>query len=269
MSAFGKAIRAIKTILMVIALSLLAGMAVASDEEPYPIWWSPELELESLEKVDERLERPFRPGDEGFVMDKWDDGQVVAKDHAPNCATMINLDEKGYSPTGGSNGIAIQAYHMAECEALRYLKNAQPAKRSYLARFVLDRKAFQFLPHMAFFGPSCSSACWTYFANEERCPMGEPEPLTELEVISDHEMEFKTDLDDVDLAIRAQADFNGDGLDDILLRSSVSVLHGTWAWTELFLLTRDAPDGVMWVLNAEHHLCTGHQCDPAYYYDRE
>ena len=259
MSLVGKTVRAIKITVAVIALSLLSHTVSASDEEAYPIWWSPSLELESLDRIDERLERLFSPDGEGFVMEKWDDGQVVAKDHASNCTTLIDLDEKGYSPTGSSNGIAIQAYHTAECEALRYLKNARSAKRSYLVGFTLDRNSFQILPAMVSFGPSCDSMLWLHFANDAQQPMGEPEPLTEFEVIGDHKMGFKTDLYDVDLEILAQGEFNGDGLDDILLRSSVGVLHGTWAWVELFLVTRDAPDGVMWVLNAEHHLCAKHQ----------
>ncbi len=269
MSLFGKTIRAIKTILAVIALLLLSHTVSASDEEPYPIWWSPSLELESLDRIDERLERPFWPDDEGFVMGKWDIDKYSAKDLAPNCATMIDLAEKGYSSAGSSNDIAVQTFFMAECEALRYLKNAQPAKRSYLAGFVLDRKAFQFLPHLAFYGPSCGGACWQYYANEERRPMGEPEPLIEFDIISDHEMTFKTDTDLAKMAILARADFNHDGFDDVLLRSSAYMLHGTWGATDLFLLTRDAPEGVLRVVNPDRHLCTGYQCDPADYYDRE
>ena len=182
---------------------------------------------------------------------------------------MIDLDEKGYSPTGGSNGIAIQAYHMAECEALRYLKNAQPAKRSYLAGFVLDRKAFQFLPHMVDLGISCWSWCQTYFANEERHPMGEPVMLKKLELISDHEMTFETELDHVEMEILVRADLNFDGFDDILLRSKAYVFDGTWGATKLFLLTRDAPESVLRVMNPDRYLCTHYQCDPADYYDRE
>ena len=239
------------------ALSLNASsrIASASDNEPYPIWWSPSLDLESLDRIDERLERPFWPDDESFVMDKWDGDRVVAKDLAPNCATMIDLAEQGYQGTPFGLHMAL----MAECEALRYLKNAQPAKKSSLAGFTLNRESFHVLPAMVLFSPNCDSLLWLYFANDERRPLGEPEPLAELEVISDHKMEFKTDLDKVDLEILAQGEFNGDGLGDILLRSRVSVLGGTWGGTELFLLTRDAPDGVMWVVNAEHHLCAKHQ----------
>ena len=41
MNLFRRTVRATKAILVAIALSSLAGMSLAADEEPYPIWWSP------------------------------------------------------------------------------------------------------------------------------------------------------------------------------------------------------------------------------------
>ncbi len=269
MSLFGTTVKAIKITVAVIALSLLSHTVSASDEEPYPIWWSPSLELESLDQIDKRLEKPFWPDDEGFVMGKWDVDRYSVKDLAPNCATMLDLAEKGYSSAGSCNDIAIQTFFMAECEALRYLKSAQPAKRSYLVGFALDRESFQFLPPMVDLGISCQSICWRYYANEERRPMGEPEPLRELEIVNDHEMAFKTDFDGGRMEILARADFNRDGSDDILLRSGAYVFEGTWAVTKLFLLTRDAPGSVLRVVNPDRYLCTHYQCDPADYYGRE
>ena len=99
--------------------------------------------------------------------------------------------------------------------------------------------------------------------------MGEPEPLIEFDIISDHEMTFKTDLDDVEMEILARADFNYDGFDDILLRSSVYSLKATWGGTNLYLLTRDAPESVLRVVHPDRYLCTQYQCDPADEYDQE
>ncbi len=40
-------------------------------EPPYPIWWSPVLELDSLEAIDARLHRALWPGDdEGMTLYK-------------------------------------------------------------------------------------------------------------------------------------------------------------------------------------------------------
>ena len=43
------------------------GPATATEDGPYPVWWSPILEVESLDHIDARLERalpsPFRTGE--------------------------------------------------------------------------------------------------------------------------------------------------------------------------------------------------------------
>ena len=52
-------------------LAVVAGMALgfgfcptsatAAEAEQYPIWWSPSLELESLDRIDERRRKRFWP----------------------------------------------------------------------------------------------------------------------------------------------------------------------------------------------------------------
>ena len=170
MSLFGTTVKAIKITVAVIALLLLSHTVSASDEEPYPIWWSPSLELESLDQIDKRLEKPFWPGDEGLVMGKWDADRYSAKDHAPNCATMIDLDAKGYSPTGSSNDVAIQMIFLAECGTIARLKDARPARQSFLRDFVLDDLAPHYLPGLMSTGGECVGRCLLLDANERRTP---------------------------------------------------------------------------------------------------
>ena len=252
----------LRTLLASSAAALLLGasshIAPASEDEPYSIWWSPELELESLDQIDERLSRPFLPNGEGLYMFRQDGNQALER-HAPNCTALKELSEQGYRGAG-STGRYAQAYHTAECEALRYLKEARPAEKSYLAGFIFNRESFQLLPDMVSFGPSCESACREYYANEARHPMGEPTSLKQLELISNHEMTFKTELELVEMEILARADLNFDGFDDILLRSSVHMLEGSWSSAILFLLTRDAPDSVLWVVNPKQYLCPDYRC---------
>jgi hypothetical protein len=60
------------------------------------------------------------------------------------------------------------------------------------------------------------------------------------------------------LEILAYGDFNEDGQEDMLIR-----LQGA---PTVFVLTRDTPDTVFYVLNAEEHLCPNYQCDAEYNY---
>ncbi len=65
--------------------------------------------------------------------------------------------------------------------------------------------------------------------------------------------------------IMARADSTGDGLEDLLTRAKVgAVEQSTWGGTWLFLLTRDTPDGVLWVVDADQELCSDYQCRVQY-----
>jgi hypothetical protein len=51
----------------------------------------------------------------------------------------------------------------------------------------------------------------------------------------------------IPLEILAYGDFNEDGSEDMLMRRQGA--------RSVYVLTRDTPDGVFYVLNAEEHLC--------------
>jgi hypothetical protein len=66
--------------------------------------------------------------------------------------------------------------------------------------------------------------------------------------------------------VLAQADFNADGVEDLLLLSSGGSISGTGTWAELFLITRSELNQVLWIVNAEQYLCPNYQCQPSYDY---
>ncbi len=90
-----------------LAMLGLAGPVLAAADGPYPVWWSGELELESLDRVEERLRRDLWldfPG--GLKLYKSQgDGDVTAQ--AQNCNSLRKLSEVGYFG-GNRNDIGIQ-----------------------------------------------------------------------------------------------------------------------------------------------------------------
>ena len=122
-----------------------AGTVRAAEEGPYPIWWSPALELESLDDIDARLDRELYPGASDFKIYGWDgDDPIPAV--MDTCAKTIELSEAGYQAPY-NHSFKAQWSFLAWCRAIDLLKSAKPANQSYVRDFRLDRGAVNyFLP---------------------------------------------------------------------------------------------------------------------------
>ncbi len=251
---------------LVAGLLSVAPPSRAAEQGPYPIWWSPSLELESLDKIDQRLARDIYPGEEGFRVHVGLGGKrrtVLAND----CAELRALErESGGAVT--SPDISLEFIFEENCLALETLKRARPADRSHVRDFALNAAALAYLPAMVTPGASCDWMCRLYVANERRIPLTEfVTGLLRATLKNDHEFEIETDLDTTRVEILARADFNFDGLEDLLVHVFSKAKEGGWGARELFVMTREAPDAVLRVMDADRYVCdpeTYHVCDPRY-----
>ena len=83
-------------------------------EAPYPVWWSPVLELDSLEGIDARLERAlWLEYDDGMPLIKIE-GDTREDVSAANCIELKTFDEEGYYGAG-SHDYWVQQYLLAQC----------------------------------------------------------------------------------------------------------------------------------------------------------
>lgn len=238
-----------------LALTVLYGPAtLAGEDAPYPIWWSPELELESLDEIDERLERPLWPNEEGFRVFVGI-GSNRRTEIAKSCADIRRLEKEG-SGAIESPDIYLWLTHYRRCSPIERFTDAKPAVESYVANFVLSADALDYLPAMLQGSPACEDLCRLYDANHNRFPLARYlRPPINVEVTSPYEMIVESEDDLIHIDILGRADFNDDGLEDIFLRSIVKAKEGRWGAEDLFTLVRDQPDGVLWVLDAEDYVC--------------
>ncbi len=248
-------IRAARLALTFLAMLVLAGPARAHETTPlYPIWWSDELELESLDRVEARLRRDlWLDIPEGLKLYKRQgDGHVTAQ--AQNCESLIRLSEEGYYG-GGSPDIFVQHYLLSVCQAVALLGQAKPARVSYLRDFVLNKDAVNYLPAMVNIYPSCDFVCRSFYANKRGVPLAKFDEIERLKITDKNGLIVWTGAWRIEMTVVARGDFTSDGLDDLLLLSSGGATEGTLGVAELFLLTRDKPGAVLRVIDAERHLC--------------
>lgn len=139
MPAPKRLIRSLPLGALVAALLSVSPSGRAAEQSAYPIWWSPSLELESLDKIDQRLARDLYPGEEGFRVHVGLGGKrrtVLAND----CAELRVLErESGGAVT--SPDISLEFIFEENCLAIETLKGARPADRSHVRDFVLNAEA--------------------------------------------------------------------------------------------------------------------------------
>ena len=79
-------------------------------------------------------------------------------------------------------------------------------------------------------------------------------------MVSASEIDIWTEDWRANLTIVARADFTGDALEDILAIANGGATKCTFGNSQLFLLTRENPGGVLNVVDAQQYLCKDYQC---------
>jgi hypothetical protein len=239
---------------MLFAAFAFAAPARAAADGPYPVWWSAELELDSLDRVEARLRRDlWLDFPEGLKLYKAQGTSHVTV-QARNCHSLKKLSEDGYYG-GNSSDIGVQHYHLSVCRAIALLGQAKPATISHLRDFVLNEEVVRYLPALVNLQPSCQAICQAYFKNKRGVPLNEFEDIERIEVTNAGKLMVWTPGWRITMMLVARGDFTADGLDDILLVSHGGATEGTYAAADLYILTRDKPGAVLRVFDAKRYLC--------------
>lgn len=252
---------------VVVVILTVYRVAWPSEDEPHPIWWSPSLGLESLDKIDERLARKFWPDQSEGIQVVKGEGPGDAKAFIDSCVSYDKLRKEGYyAQYNHSEQVLI--FQSSYCDAFEMLRDAKPAKESHVNKIIFDKTFLNYLPAIVDPSPSCDYLCRQYAANERRIPWYDFEVahFLSVDVENDYRMKVTTDTEILILEGLARADFNGDGLEDLLLRVTAGPIGGTWGTTRLYLLSRETPHSVLWALAADKHLCPRYHCENYYTY---
>ena len=75
--------------------------------------------------------------------------------------------------------------------------------------------------------PSCEGVCWQYTANQKRIPWSKVGTFLRIDVKSEVEMIVETEGWEDRVEILARADFNGDELEDLILKTTGGATKGT------------------------------------------
>ncbi len=261
--------------------------ALGGETKDYPIWWSPELGLDSLDRIEEALRAPF-PWRRQFHVYKHHSQlhylNELRDEHRPekgygvvfqemnlrdrlvvDCVSLMKSVRDGYS-WEGHEGYKVSSYWSGYCYALDALTAVNPARTSNLRDFVFDEDAKKYLPAMVGEGWDCRLIDPLLEANRNSVPWADfefdwaYEDTTTYELIIEStnkivEVRRVPELDNEVFSRRwvtiyGRGDFNGDSLDDLLLLSQDESASTGARDSALYVVTRFRPDAVLQVVGA-------------------
>ena len=197
----------------------------ANEGPPFLVWWWPLMGIEYPSKIDNLLAWEYWLTTDGTMLEIESAGEMVEVP-AKSCRTLKKMLKRGYRLTAGHRShVSV----IADCRVLELLQTAQSAKASHLRDFVLDEAAVDLLP-------------------QDLWPVSAHDKSSDLEIADERTLEVRTAEGSIQIRFLAGGDFNGDGLDDVLVKQETLSDRPEAA---VFILSRDGPDGPLWVVEAE------------------
>lgn len=213
-------------------------MAALAQQAAEKIWWAKDLNLVNLSDIGQALQKPF---DERVNVVSGSKQAALG-----NCLEYLKYSDEGYKAASDFQMRTLESLG-ADCRALALLKNAAPAKVSYIGDFHLDTAAPAVLPAQFAVGVSKDELESLAAAARAGKSWLEYQPGLKAEEAKDA-LSVEAAGMRSDLRLYARGDFNGDGVEDLIIREDYAALGGTYGGSRLFLLTRRRGQRVLEVL---------------------
>jgi hypothetical protein len=225
-----------KLLFVVVTLAVVGGLVSwqAVGDPALKVRWTSALALNSLEEIDQRLATPWE-----YPLDVSRFSGKLEKAVIANCLSYFDLTRQGFESTPFTYQLVLGA----DCHALRALSQAVSAQRTHLAGLQLDEKVINDLPPDLSLVLSKDDARKVAAAHKEGRSWREFQPITRVTRENSHTMLVEGHGWKVRMEIYAFGDFNGDGVEDILVKTHGWLTEGTYAATRLLVLTRFQDSG--------------------------
>ena len=134
------------------------------------------------------------------------------------------------------------------CRALALVASAKPAKNSFVHGFVLDDSAPHRLPAGLAMDISPDDEQHVAIATKVGQRWRDVEEVKLVSRTSPDEAKYADETSEQNLILFARGDFDGDGLEDLLVLSEGRLPEGSYEATRLFLITQTATESQLTLL---------------------
>jgi hypothetical protein len=193
----------------------------------YPVKWTTELQLQSIQEIPQLLTNPgYVQAEVKYVTDDKNQ-QAIAK----TCNDYFELNKKGFVAQDNA-AIDAESWFIKTCDSLIYLLHAKPAKYSYIRGFNLQND-YGLLPAEVIFpnlgdGGRPKGDVKTAFPDVQ-ANLVSPTSI----ILSSAKAGMKTGV-----SVLGWGDFNGSGYDQMLVFIANYAMAGTYHFYTPFVLAR-------------------------------
>jgi hypothetical protein len=168
-----------------------------------------------------------------------------------NCAELKKIDVKA-ADTRPADAWQYLVGQARWCRALEAIKRAKPSKRSFLAEPLAVKNPAQFLPasvadeingrddEEARQKGKSANASVSWAKSDPNLQLAEVQPKDRIELAG---VDYSAMI-----VYYATGDFNGDGIEDLLLEVSIRAFDASQGDGAYFIMTRTKPDGLLKVI---------------------
>lgn len=233
-----------------IVLIILATAVQQRAQAQYSVRWTRAVGPPSRQALQAKLKRPVKRPPSQTIYEHTGRQREIR-----TCADYARARKNGWSDSANTYERSTEAFFKDECDVALLVLAAKPSRVSYVRNFKLDEAALDLLP------PTLS---WILSGEEEQAADdAERQGLSwkkfkpELKTVgksTDWMAIEEPGEARISLEIKAFGDFNGDGIEDVLLFKSTNAIEGTFRYYEPVILTRTADGRQLKVLKVQDNI---------------
>jgi hypothetical protein len=212
-------------IVRLVGLKMICALLLAAQSSPFAVQYGARLKVSSPSELDQRLQAPFTKG-------------IAHPAGVSNCAQLLTPRGRASQTKAPGTEFQEERSTMMDCLALQKLRNAMPARTSYVRDLAWDAHVLPLLPPQLAITVSKETERAANDAASRGRNWVDFDPSATASSDGPDQIEVTGKGFIQRLILWGRGDFNGDGIEDLLVESLDTLTGGSYRSLRLFVLTR-------------------------------